>query len=71
MAAVYATEMRPANQTARSANELVSAEDAAFALIQLQRRIAELERENVFLRDCIPAFIAAAPQPLASLGRSG
>jgi hypothetical protein len=36
-----------------------------LALLRLQQRIVDLERENDFLRGCIPAFVATAPQALA------
>lgn len=55
----------PIARGAREENTLVPAEDAMLALLRLQQRIVDLERENDFLRGCIPAFVATAPQALA------
>jgi len=54
----------PSGQTADETHEagsVVTAEDAALAFLQLQLRIADLERENRFLRDSMPASAIAAP----------
>ncbi|MGD2132010.1 MAG: hypothetical protein PVI23_04405 [Maricaulaceae bacterium] len=64
MAQTLAVTQRRAPQGARKVKTLIPAEDAAMALLQLQRRIVELERENAFLRGCIPAAAAVAPQAL-------
>lgn len=65
MAAANAIE-RPVADSGRSrVKHLIAAEDAARALFQLQRRIQSLERENQFLRDCIPAAAKATPHSLA------
>lgn len=66
MNAAQGIETRVGGRRREKLNDLIAAEDAAFALLQLQNRIGELERENSFLRNCLPAAIVTAPHPLAA-----
>ncbi|MEQ9642091.1 MAG: hypothetical protein RIM84_18855 [Alphaproteobacteria bacterium] len=60
----------PSPQGGRQDQLLVPAADAALALLRLQQRIVDLERENDFLRGCIPATAVATPGALAVVNAS-
>lgn len=58
------TSVSRIRQHRHEAGSYVAAEDAALALLELQLRVVDLERENRFLRGCIHAS-TAAPHALA------